>query len=149
METNEEFDYNLERLYSHFHKKIDTMTLYTREVVRICSGALDASNIRHSPITFRIKSWESAKGTIARRNQERVLRGRLRDAVEAQGRRWEDYSHEFGLKLSDEEMEPFKTPEDMLAALHDFGGTRISLISQETLNELCPLSKHDSTSFVG
>jgi ppGpp synthetase/RelA/SpoT-type nucleotidyltranferase len=127
METNEEFDYNLERLYSHFHKKIDTMTLYTREVVRICSGALDASNIRHSPITFRIKSWESAKGTIARRNQERVLRGRLRDAVEAQGRRWEDYSHEFGLKLSDEEMEPFKTPEDMLAALHDFGGTRISL----------------------
>lgn len=76
------------------HKKVDT-----RELMRICSTALNVSNIRHAPITLRIKSWESARGTIARRHQERDLRGRLHDAVEAQGRRWEDYSRELGLYL--------------------------------------------------
>lgn len=88
MEIDDDFDHNLERLYSHFHQRVDTITLYAAEVVRICSAALDASNIRHAPITSRIKSWESAKGTIARRHEERNLRRRLRDAVETQGRRW-------------------------------------------------------------
>lgn len=39
----------------------------------------------------------------------------------------EDYLRESGLNMNDEEMEPFKSPEDMLVALHDFGGMRISL----------------------
>jgi ppGpp synthetase/RelA/SpoT-type nucleotidyltranferase len=127
MVTNEALAYNLERLYGLFRKRLDTMTLYTREVVRICSTALNASNIQHSPITSRIKSWESAKGSIVRRHRERHLRGRLRDVVETQGRLWEDYCRESGLTLNGDEMEPFKTPDGMLAALHDFGGTRISL----------------------
>ena len=60
--------------------------LYTNKVQETCSEALSASNIRHPPITSRIKSWESAKESIARRNQERILGGRLREVVEARGR---------------------------------------------------------------
>ncbi|PLB49771.1 hypothetical protein P170DRAFT_510241 [Aspergillus steynii IBT 23096] len=116
-----------EDLHSLFHLKADTMLLYTNEVRRICSEALTASNIRHPPITSRIKSWESAKGSIGRRNRERALRGRLREAVEAQDRKWEDYARESGLSLCNEETEPLKSPEEMLRALPDFGGIRISL----------------------
>jgi ppGpp synthetase/RelA/SpoT-type nucleotidyltranferase len=127
MKDIQEIDDNLEGLHGLFHLKIDTMVLYTKEVESICSGALNASNIRHPPITSRIKSWESAKGSIYRRHQERLVRSRLYDAVKAQGRRWEDYTRESGLSPEGYDMEPFKSPEDMLAALHDFGGIRISL----------------------
>lgn len=127
MADTQEIDDNLERLHSLFHLKADTMMLYTKEVGNICSAALDASNIRHPPIMSRIKSWESAKGSLYRRHQERLVRRRLHDVVKAQGRRWEDYTRESGLSPHNGEMEPFKSPEDMLAALHDFGGMRISL----------------------
>lgn len=104
MEIDDGLNHSLERLYSHFHQNVDTMTFYTAEVVRIYSAALDASNIRHAPITSQIKSWESAKRTISRQHEERNQRTRLPDALF-----------------------PFQTPEDMLGALHDFCGMRISL----------------------
>lgn len=123
----QEFNDNIDGLYSLFHDKTDTVTLYTKKVEEICSEALVDSNIRHPPITSRIKSWESAKGSISRRVQERLVRRDLRQAVEAQGRSWEDYTRETGLNSFKDEMDPLTTPTDMLAALHDFGGIRISL----------------------
>ena len=123
----QEFNDNVEALYGLFHDKIDIVTLYTKKVDEICCEALVDSNIRHPPITSRIKSWESAKGSISRRVQERLVRRDLRQAVEAQGRLWEDYTRETGLTSFKDEMDTLTTPMDMLAALHDFGGIRISL----------------------
>lgn len=130
--TSQIMDYNIETVnwdsfHNTFHLRADTVTLYTEEVQDRCSRALSASNIRHPPITARIKSWESARGSISRRNRERVIRRRIRDLVESQGRRWDDYAHEAGFGLYGEETEPFKGPDEMFSALHDFGGVRISL----------------------
>lgn len=118
---------NWKPFHNHFHLRVDTAISYTKEVQKLCFDALKASNIRFPPITSRIKSWESAKGSISRRNLKRFIRRRIRDLVESQGRRWEDYTRETGFSLHGEETEPFKSPEEMFSALHDFGGIRISL----------------------
>ncbi|EED23181.1 hypothetical protein TSTA_066310 [Talaromyces stipitatus ATCC 10500] len=113
---------NWELFHNHFHLRVDTARAYTEEVRKLCSNALEASNIHFPPITSRIKSWQSAKGSVSRRNRERVIRRHIRDLVESQGRRWEDYTRETGFSLYGEETEPFKSPEEMFSALHDFGG---------------------------
>ncbi|KAI1254432.1 hypothetical protein MGN70_003835 [Eutypa lata] len=122
-----ELEENLTKLHELFQSKVDTLKLCTEKVVNICSESLTASNIRHSPITHRIKKWDSAKGSIRRRHQERIVRARLRDAVGDRNRKWLDYCYESGLEPQEDEMEPFQNPAQMLSALHDFGGVRISL----------------------
>ncbi|RAO64704.1 uncharacterized protein BHQ10_000716 [Talaromyces amestolkiae] len=122
MDYAEEID-NWEPFLKLFRLREETVANYTQEVQNRCSKALSASNIRHPPITSRIKSWESAKGSISRRNRERVRR-RMRDLKESRDRRRDGYAHE---TESGEEIEPFKGPDEMFSALHDFGGVRISL----------------------
>ncbi|RAH47401.1 uncharacterized protein BO95DRAFT_359195, partial [Aspergillus brunneoviolaceus CBS 621.78] len=121
------FEERLSNMYDAFQAKVDTLMRYTDEVLEVCAASLAASNIRHTPITKRIKSWESAKGSIRRQHHEMVLWRRLRAAVEAKGRRWEEYCREIGLQTPQNEMMALQTPADMFAALQDFGGLRVSL----------------------
>lgn len=124
-------DWKLEKGLAQLHKvfqaKVDTLKFCTEKVVEIRSESLTASNVRHSPVTHRVKTWNSAKDSIRRRHQERVLRTGLRDIVVGRNRQWSDYCHESGLDPLEDKMEPFQTPDQMLSALHDFGGVRISL----------------------
>ncbi|KAJ9269114.1 hypothetical protein DTO212C5_4797 [Paecilomyces variotii] len=124
---DQELEERLSNIYDVFQSKVDTLLRYTNEVLRICSVSLAASNIRHVPITKRIKSWESAKGSIRRQHHEMILRRRLRVAVERTGRVWEEYCREMGLQSHENETEAFQTPAEMFASLQDFGGMRISL----------------------
>lgn len=117
--------FTTESLQKSYHDKTDKMENFTKEVQKICTAALGAANIRHPPITSRIKSWESTKGSLHRRNHETFQRRRLRYLVESKGREWPEYAEETGISLDTEE--PSEDPEDMLASLHDFSGIRISL----------------------
>jgi ppGpp synthetase/RelA/SpoT-type nucleotidyltranferase len=121
-----EFEQNLKNLSRMFQDRQDTMVRYTENVVNTCDASLKAGNVRHTPITWRIKKWESAEGSIRRRQQERVTRRLLRNAVEKH-RSWQQYCRDSGLEAHEDETGPFRRPEEMLAALHDFGGVRISL----------------------
>ncbi|KAJ5170291.1 uncharacterized protein N7500_003074 [Penicillium coprophilum] len=127
MEDTQDTIDDLEWLRRAFSARTDTMTLFTTEVQKICSAALDASNIRHAPITSRVKSWESAHGSLLRRQHERILIQRLKSLVESKGRRWEEYARETGLSLNSQDTKLPDGSEDMLATLHDFSGVRISL----------------------
>ncbi|KAJ6100380.1 hypothetical protein N7499_000010 [Penicillium canescens] len=131
---NDEMEYrdpNFEKTISDLRRlfllKRDTLELYTQQVVGICSASLAGSNIRHIPMTSRVKSWDSAEGSIRRRQKERVLRRQLCDFITKKGWEWKNYCHETRLDPREDEMAPFQTLNDMLAALHDFGGARISL----------------------
>lgn len=145
MEPNLEFNGHLEKLYSLFHSRADTITLYIKEVEKICTDALAASNIRHTPIASRVKSWKSAKGSLRRRYDERLIHQSLRKAVEAKGRTWESYCLETGLNTYHEDMEPFQKPEDMIEALHDFGGIRISLYFPGDLEKVAEIINNNFT----
>ncbi|KAI8955012.1 hypothetical protein F4801DRAFT_416855 [Xylaria longipes] len=73
----EEYDFEktLEALHQWHSEKHDTIQLYTTEVQKICTSSLLAAKIRHSPITHRIKTWDSAKGKVL---QQRLKRPSLK-----------------------------------------------------------------------
>lgn len=145
MESNQEFNSHLEKLYSLFHSRADTITLYIKEVEKICTDALAASNVRHTPIASRVKSWKSARGSLSRRYDERLIHQNLRKAVEEKGRTWESYCLETGLNTYHEDMEPFQRPEHMIDALHDFGGMRISLYFPGDLEKVAEIINNNFT----
>lgn len=121
------FEYHLETVRILFDNKLDTMEAYTAKVIDICNKALTSGNIRHPPITNRIKKWESAEGTLRRRQKERIARQRLRTVVESKGWNWPDWCRILGQEQSEEELGSFQGPREILDALHDFSGLRISL----------------------
>ena len=126
LDNDERFEELLAEFEGLFLSKKDTMNACTGMVVKICSDSLTASNIRHPPITHRVKMWESARDSIVRKQKERAMRARLRAEVVSQGRNWEEYCHLSGLEPS-KESAPFQSSAEMLSALHDYGGVRISL----------------------
>ena len=125
-DNDEEFEKFLLGSKGLFLSKKDTMHACTKVVVKICSDSLTASNIRHPPITHRVKTWESTRTSIERRQSERTTRANLRAEFLGQGKRWDDYCRMSGLE-PEEVSEPFRNSEQMLSALHDYGGVRISL----------------------
>ncbi|TGO51820.1 hypothetical protein BOTNAR_0343g00010 [Botryotinia narcissicola] len=121
------FQRHLESVRILFDSKLDTMESYTTKVIDICSKALTSGNIRHPPITHRIKKWESAEGTLRRRQKERMARQHLRTVVQSKGWSWSDWCRILGQEQYEDEIGPFQGPQQILDALHDFGGLRISL----------------------
>ncbi|KAI5921097.1 hypothetical protein F4810DRAFT_712916 [Camillea tinctor] len=108
-----------------FLEKKDAVQSCTAEVVKICNAALNGTNIRHTPIISRIKSWDSAKGSIMRRQQERLLWQQTYSQVTKAEPFWADYCRI--RELDQRETRPFQSAEEMLQGLHDIGGVRISL----------------------
>ncbi|KAI1749610.1 hypothetical protein F4782DRAFT_295915 [Xylaria castorea] len=66
-----DFEKTLKALHQWHSEKHDTIQLYTTEVQKICTSSLLAAQIRHSPITHRIKTWDSAKEKIQQQKLER------------------------------------------------------------------------------
>ncbi|KAI0020003.1 hypothetical protein F4780DRAFT_395238 [Xylariomycetidae sp. FL0641] len=88
-----------EEVHAVYLSRHDTTELYTKQVVERCKTALAGANIRHTPITSRIKAWDSAQGSIERRQRARQQAGKA----------------------------AFRTAAEMIASLPDLGGARISL----------------------
>ncbi|TGO85417.1 hypothetical protein BPOR_0397g00010 [Botrytis porri] len=125
--SEDRFKHHLETVRFLFDSKLDTMEAYTTKVIDICNKALTSGNIRHPPITHRIKKWESAEGTLRRRHKERIARQRLRFVVQSKGWSWPDWCRILGQEQCEEEIGPFEGPHQILDALHDFSGLRTSL----------------------
>ncbi|KAI1638758.1 hypothetical protein F4809DRAFT_659316 [Biscogniauxia mediterranea] len=123
--TEDQFQHNLRQFHEIFYLKQDSVQYYTAEVVKICNAALSAALIRHIPITSRVKKWESAKDSIKRHQNTRLLWERVRSHANTTEKDWISYCRRRGLEQHD--MIPFANGQEMLRALHDFGGVRISL----------------------
>ncbi|KAI1492681.1 hypothetical protein F5X96DRAFT_344062 [Biscogniauxia mediterranea] len=123
--TEDQFQHNLQDFHELFHLKQDAIHNYTAEVVKICNAALNTENIRHTPITSRVKSWESAKGSIMRRQKERLFWQRICSQVTTVEPVWVDYCR--NRRLDERDIRPFQSAKEMLQALHDIGGVRLSL----------------------
>lgn len=121
------FQHDLETVRFLFDNKLDTMEAYTAQVIDICNKALTSGNIRHPPITHRIKTWKSAEATLRRRQKERIARQHLRTVVQSKGWSWAVWCQILGQEQYEDEIGPFEYPQEILDALHDFGGLRISL----------------------
>ncbi|KAI1735870.1 hypothetical protein F4680DRAFT_294868 [Xylaria scruposa] len=84
-----DFETTLEALHQWHSEKHDTIQLYTSKVQDICTSSLLAARIRYSPITHRIKAWESAKEKIKQQIKQQKLKDpTLRDM--------KDCLHDFG-----------------------------------------------------
>ncbi|TGO39399.1 hypothetical protein BHYA_0055g00010 [Botrytis hyacinthi] len=125
--SEDRFQHDLEAVRFLFESKLDTMEAYTTKVIDICNKALTSGNIRHPPITHRIKKWESAEGTLRRRQKERIARQRLQSVVQSKGWIWPDWCRILGQEQCEKEIGSFQDPQQILDALHDFSGLRISL----------------------
>ncbi|KAI1496089.1 hypothetical protein F5X99DRAFT_401374 [Biscogniauxia marginata] len=123
--TEDEFQHHLRDFHELFHLQQDTVRFYTAEVVKICNAALSAANIRHIPITSRIKSWESARGSAMRRQQERLFWQRVYPRATTVEPAWVEYCRLRGLEQRD--FRPIHSAKEILEGLHDIGGVRISL----------------------
>ncbi|KAI0598457.1 hypothetical protein F4775DRAFT_185343 [Biscogniauxia sp. FL1348] len=123
--VEDQFQHNLRDFQELFHLKQDAIHTYTAEVVKICNAALTTENIRHTPITSRVKSWESAKGSIMRRQRERLFWQRICSQVTTEEPVWVDYSR--SRRLDQRDIRPFQSAKEMLQGLHDLGGVRLSL----------------------
>ncbi|TGO61212.1 hypothetical protein BCON_0029g00550 [Botryotinia convoluta] len=96
-------------------------------VIDICNKALTSEHIRHPPIIHRIKKWESAEGTLRRRQKEQIARQSLRDEVEKRRWSWLEWCRILGQEQCEQDIGPFKSPRENLDDLYDFSGLRISL----------------------
>ncbi|KAI0549635.1 hypothetical protein F4679DRAFT_259886 [Xylaria curta] len=76
-----DFDDTLEALHQWYSEKHDTIQLYTTEVQKICTSSLQAAQIRHSPITHRIKTWDSAKEKIKQQKLENPPLDKMKDCL--------------------------------------------------------------------
>ncbi|KAJ5626847.1 hypothetical protein N7528_004274 [Penicillium herquei] len=143
MESTRKFDESLQHFAKDFHRKAVIVKCYTKKAEEVCSNALAPSNIRHLPITSRIKSWESAKASLYRRRQEHLVYRRLRDLVEAKNQTWSQYCLETGFHSCNDRLASLQNPAEMFAALHDFGGMRILLYFPGDLEKVAEiLNKH-------
>lgn len=124
---DEKFQHDLKELHDKFIAKIDTIEHCRNVAEEICKSSLKAYNIDHTPVVCRTKKWESAKGSILRRNEERKLRQQLKNEVLSRHQRWDIYTHEHHIDPCEDEERPFESADEMLGALHDFAGIRISL----------------------
>ncbi|KAK3307767.1 uncharacterized protein B0T15DRAFT_84516 [Chaetomium strumarium] len=91
-------------------------------------GLREAMNVRHMPVSSRLKDEAKALRTLRRRQEDRKQLRSLREMVEARGfETWEQYCREWGMADKVHESEPFESVEQMFAAMHDLAGIRVSI----------------------
>lgn len=97
-----------------------------KAVAEDLTALLHLENIQfQEPIPWRIKTLDSAKGSLRRRTALRAERKILQNRLEKHGRSWEEYWEKRDQPHRIDDTEPFKTPQEMVDALHDIGGLRI------------------------
>lgn len=84
--------------------------------------------VRHMPISARVKETSKARRTLERRQDDRKQLAGLKQLVEKRASgSWEQYCKEWMMEDKRDEAEPFSSLDQMREAMHDLAGIRISL----------------------
>ncbi|KAI0380704.1 hypothetical protein F5Y04DRAFT_96503 [Hypomontagnella monticulosa] len=98
---------------------------HVKKVKQILEDAMKSGMFRAIPITTRMKEFNSALGSLQRRQIARLERQELRNRMREQDVDWEQYWKRRGKERRVNDWGPFENTEDMVNALHDFGGARV------------------------
>lgn len=118
-----------ERFIEYFEDKRQHLDAHVQTLVKLfedpSNGLAAAGFIQHVPISSRIKTAESALGSLVRRENERMKRQNLKERLTAQNQDWEQYWTSEGKEYRIDDIGPFPTFEAIFDALHDIGGIRV------------------------
>lgn len=98
---------------------------HVKKVKQILEDAMKSGIFRAIPITTRMKEFNSALGSLQRRQAARLERQELRNRMRDRGVDWEQYWKQRSKERRINDWGPFENAEDMVNALHDFGGARV------------------------
>ncbi|KAI8183865.1 hypothetical protein K4K51_013034 [Colletotrichum sp. SAR 10_75] len=90
-------------------------------------GLRQTMNVKHTPISARLKDADKALQTLRRRQEDRKKLRELKGLVENRGQKWEEYCKEWSMEDKITEVEPFTNIDQMFEAMHDLAGIRISV----------------------
>ncbi|KAH0424700.1 hypothetical protein CcaCcLH18_11422 [Colletotrichum camelliae] len=101
------------------------------EAKRILESEIDGlqqtMNVKHTPISARLKDADKALRTLRRRHEDRKQLRELKGLVENRGQKWAEYCKEWSMEDKINEAEPFTDIDQMFNAMHDLAGIRISV----------------------
>ena len=133
IDTSDAFDEKYSELLALFQSQYGPrqggLAQHVAKVVELLEGegGLEkSSNIPHLPITWRMKTLDSAVSSLKRRLAARMKRQAFKTRLEKhEGQKWEDY---WRVRKSEHrilDVGPFHDVDSMFGALHDIGGVRI------------------------
>lgn len=127
--TTSGHDEDFDKLASEFTQRYgDRRTVlkeYTIKVSNILDNGLKSGRFRAIPITWRMKTPESALDSIKRRQHARMKRQDLKERLEARNGNWEHYWTKRDMKYRINDVGPFRDCKTMIDNLHDIGGVRV------------------------
>ena len=123
------FNKLLESFKSQYGPRQGGLNQYVGKVVELLNGPgglQKSSNIPHLPITWRMKTLDSAINSLRRRQDARMERQTFKERLEKlDGQKWEDYWKSLKSEHRITDVGPFQDVDSMFGALHDIGGVRI------------------------
>jgi len=127
MEPNdEEFEKLLKGFKDDYEIRSTFIEKHLNKFIKLLPADLKAAGVRfQDPITGRIKTLESALGSLGRRRDERMKRLGLKKRMVAKGRSWEEYWNYRKKPDMINDVGEFPDNDSMFEALHDIGGIRI------------------------
>jgi ppGpp synthetase/RelA/SpoT-type nucleotidyltranferase len=131
-DEDEQFEELLREFVWEFRRRTRSLEAHMeaakRKLESETEGLRQAMNVRHTPISSRLKDEAKALRTLRRRQEDRKQLRNLKDMVEARGfETWEQYCRQWGMEDKVHESEPFQSVEEMFAAMHDLAGIRVSI----------------------
>lgn len=106
-------------------------------------GLRVTQDVRHTPISARLKDKDKALRTLRRRQEDRKRLRELKEYVEArEPGSWEQYCREWNMMDKKDEAEPFQSLDDMFDAMHDLAGIRISLYFPNDVHKVIRFLDH-------
>ncbi|KAH7304484.1 hypothetical protein B0I35DRAFT_465236 [Stachybotrys elegans] len=132
MDEDEHFEKLLEEFQVELDirgRSLDAQMLEAKRILESEDHGLRRTNdVRHTPISARLKDKAKALRTLRRRQEDRKRLRELKKYVEArEPGSWEQYCKEWNMEDKKDEAEPFQTLDDMFHAMHDLAGIRISI----------------------
>ncbi|KAF6812742.1 hypothetical protein CMUS01_12988 [Colletotrichum musicola] len=90
-------------------------------------GLQQTMEVRHAPISARLKDGDKALRTLRRRQEERKSLRSLKNLVNQRNDDWDEYCKEWNMEDKKHEAEPFTSTDQMFKAMHDLAGIRVSV----------------------
>ncbi|KAK8001585.1 hypothetical protein PG991_013807 [Apiospora marii] len=92
----------------------------------ILNGTKEHENLKGKiTVSWRIKTEDSAKESLQRRQRQRLERQALKERLERCNESWTQYWKDKGKEYMIDDWGPYKSVDDMIDALPDIGGLRI------------------------
>lgn len=123
-----------------FEEKREILEAHVQTLVRLfedsSNGLTAAGFIHHAPISSRIKTAESALGSLMRRENGRMKRQKLKELLEEHGKDWNQYWAAEKKEYRIDDIGPFQNFETIFDALHDIGGIRVCVYFPEDVQRV-------------